>query len=66
MLVNSKASRKQLSFQDLKTFKLDDDVTLDSRLSHTFAATTGKARTPMFWRRTRGIMSSAVDAERSR
>jgi len=67
MLVNSVASRKQLSSQErLETFKLDDDVTLDGRLFHTFAATTGKARPPMVSRRTRGIMSSAVDAERSR
>jgi len=51
------------SFQGiLENFKLDDDVTLDGRLFKTFAAATGKARPPMVSRRTRGIMSSAVDS----
>jgi len=71
MLVNSVASRKQLGFQarlsNFQTFKLDDDVALDGRLFHTFAAMHDReSKTTDDSRRTRGIMSSAVDAERSR
>jgi len=67
MLVDSVASRKQLNFQvRLENFQTRWCHTWWYRLFHTFAATTGKARPPMVSRRTRGIMSSIVDAVRSR
>ena len=48
------ASREQLCFKrDLKTVKLDDDVTLGGRLLHMCATATGKARSPLVARRTR-------------
>jgi len=65
MLVSTVVSREQLCF-DLKTAEHHNDVTLDGRVFHTCAATTGKARPPMVAQWTRGMMRSAVDAERSR
>jgi len=50
--------------RDLKTAKLDDDVTLDRRVFHTCAAgATGNAPPPMIAQRTRRMMRSAVEVE---